>query len=80
MAVFYRRSPRRTTPNHDRILELHAAAISAGLAGSRLALLGDIDGRSVAELPQVGAPGQQILVDLDEMNATEHLIEVEGGA
>lgn len=50
------------------IRELHAAALSADLVESRVALLAGIDGGFVAGLPLAPNPGAQLLVDLDALN------------
>jgi hypothetical protein len=60
---------------HDEILKLHAATVSAGLVASRTALLAGIDGRVIAGLPDAGAPGQQILLDLNALNAAGTLLD-----
>ncbi len=53
---------------HSVCLELHAAAIQAGLAFSRESLLAGYDTRIKARLPDVGNPGEQILRDLVELD------------
>jgi serine/threonine protein kinase len=55
--------------NHDDILNLHAAVLSARLVESRHALLSGIRERFVAGLPHAVAPSEQILRDLDVLNA-----------
>ena len=50
------------------IHELHAAAVSSGLARSRDALLSGIDRGIVAGLPSAENPAAQLLVDLSELN------------
>ncbi|WP_437606085.1 hypothetical protein WMF20_34290 [Sorangium sp. So ce834] len=61
--------------SHAEILDVHGAIVSAQLSGSRAALLAGLDGRFVASLPQVAAPGEQILTDLDALNATAALVD-----
>ena len=55
-------------PN-DVILEIHAAAISAGMAGSQIALLSGLDSGFVAGLPHDGSPGERLLATLHVLNA-----------
>jgi len=55
--------------SHDEILTLHRAAAAARLLESRSALLAGIDHRFVAGLPRALTPGEQILRDLDALNA-----------
>lgn len=52
------------------IHQLHAAILSAGLIGEREALLGGIDAGYAAGLAHAGAPGPQVLQDLNAMNTT----------
>ncbi|WP_437815466.1 hypothetical protein [Sorangium sp. So ce1078] len=47
--------------SHARILELHAAAVSAHLTGSRDALLAGLGPAFVAGLPHARSPAEQIL-------------------
>jgi hypothetical protein len=54
-------------PN-DVILQIHAAAISAGLASSQTALLSGLDARLVAGLPHEGPPGERLLATLHALN------------
>src|SRR5690242_13773946 len=61
--------------SHDEILELHAAVISARLVESRAALLAGVDGGFVAGLPHGASPSDQILRDLDTMNAAGTLAD-----
>ncbi|WP_437660621.1 hypothetical protein [Sorangium sp. So ce1182] len=59
--------------SHDEILELHAAVVSARLSGSRTALLVGLDPALVAGLSEAVAPGEQVLTDLDALNAAGEL-------
>ena len=61
--------------SHREILELHAAVVSARLAGSRVALLAGLDAALVASLPQAAAPSEQILADLDALNGAGRLAD-----
>lgn len=61
--------------NHDEILKVHAAVVSAQLVGSRDALLVGIDGRLVAGLPSAATPSDQILRDLDTLNSASVLAD-----
>lgn len=54
----------------DILLEVHQAAVNAGLAGSRDALLAGIDRSIVASLPGAGNLAAQLRTDLDELNRT----------
>src|SRR5262245_58465587 len=56
--------------SQPEILRLHAAAISADLAGSRRPLLAGIDPTVVAEIPNAESAAAQILNDLDALNST----------
>ncbi|MEO7332190.1 MAG: hypothetical protein ABI193_26675 [Minicystis sp.] len=58
---------------HDAILELHGAVVSAGLSGSRAALLVGIEASFVAMLRTAERPGEQILCDLGELDAVGSL-------
>jgi hypothetical protein len=58
----------RLLPQHE-ILSLRGAVISAGLAGSSMALLTGVNETFVAGLPIVITPGEQVLIHLDAMNA-----------
>jgi hypothetical protein len=58
---------------HEVILELHGAVISAGLSGSRAALLVGIEASFVAMLRSAERPGEQILCDLGELDAVGSL-------
>jgi hypothetical protein len=60
---------------HEEILKVRAAVISAGLIGSRTALLAGMDPAFVAELYDAPAPGQQALTDLDTMNTAGSLAD-----
>jgi Effector-associated domain 5 len=53
---------------HEQILELHAAAISAGLSTCRVALLAGIDREIVAALPGGPNDAARLLSDLDALN------------
>jgi hypothetical protein len=53
----------------EKILELHAAAVSAGLAQSRNALLAGVDTIVRSRLPTAANPSDQILCDLGELNS-----------
>jgi hypothetical protein len=59
----------RTLAQHE-IHEIHDAAITAGLAASRAALLNGIDALFVASLPRSSTDASQILTDITEMNLT----------
>jgi hypothetical protein len=59
--------------SHEHILELHGAAISAGLVASRAALLAGVDASLVAGLSHATSPSAQILLDLHELNAVGRL-------
>jgi hypothetical protein len=61
--------------NHDEILRLRAAIISARLGNSRTALLAGIDAALIASLPNASAPGDHILTDLDALNEAGTLRE-----
>jgi hypothetical protein len=61
--------------SHSEILKLHAAAISARLMESRFALLAGIDAGFVAGLPREANASDQILRDLDALNAVEALAD-----
>lgn len=54
---------------HEEVLKLHAAALAARLAESRSALLAGIDPGFVARLPREASPSDQLLRDLDMLNA-----------
>ncbi|MEO5729428.1 MAG: effector-associated domain EAD1-containing protein, partial [Byssovorax sp.] len=58
----------RTSLPHATLLEVHEAAIGAGLNQVRGALLGGIDVALVAALPGSSTPAGQLLTDLDELN------------
>lgn len=58
---------------HDEILQLHATAVSARLSGSRTGLLAGVSADFIATLPQLATPGEQLLADLDAMNAVGQL-------
>ncbi len=61
--------------SHDEILEVREAVVSARLAGGRMALLAGIDANFVAGLPQTAVPGEQLLTDLDALNAAGSLAD-----
>src|SRR5688572_21978421 len=61
--------------SHARILELHAAAVSAHLMGSRDALLAGLGPAFVAGLPHARSPAEQILQDLDALNSVGALTD-----
>ncbi len=58
---------------HDELIGLHAAVVSARLAGSRSALLTGIDRAFVAGLDLANDPSDQVLQDLDALNAVDRL-------
>src|SRR5690242_8187522 len=64
-----------TTLAHDEILKLHQAALVAGLAASRDALLGGIGENFVRTLRLTEAPAEQLLSDLHTLNATGELAD-----
>jgi hypothetical protein len=59
--------------SYERIKEVYAAAVSTRLVDRRSALLGGIDGGFVAGLPIERAPSDQILSDLNALNAAGKL-------
>jgi hypothetical protein len=61
--------------NHDEILKLHEAVVSARLVESRVALLAGIDAELVAGLPHTANSSDQILCDLDALNAVGALAD-----
>jgi hypothetical protein len=71
--------PAGEAPNHqlprEILLELHAAAIRAGLTRSRQALLGGIDARVVASLPSAPNAAAELLMDLTELNRMGRLAD-----
>lgn len=60
---------------HEDILSLRAAAVSAGLTGSRGALLACVPADVVASLPVASIPGEQVLMDLDALNTMSVLAD-----
>ena len=58
---------------HDRLLELHGAAVKAGL--DREALLTGISRHFVASFHQASSVTAQILVDLGELNRVKHRVD-----
>jgi hypothetical protein len=52
----------------DEILDLRTAAVAAGLAGAREALLSAIDVHLKANIPFARSPADQVLVDLRALN------------
>lgn len=62
------RSPERTSLPYPTLLGVHDAAVRAGLAQSRGALLGGIDTALGAAFPGSNSPAGQLLTDLDELN------------
>lgn len=56
---------------YDVILQIQAAAISAGMAGSQTALLSGLDATLVAGLPHERSPGAQLLATLDHLNTAK---------
>lgn len=54
---------------------LHGAALSARLGGRRAGLLAGVEAGFVATLPQAATPGEQLLTDLDELNAVRALAD-----
>jgi len=61
--------------DHDEILKLHRAVISAQIVASRSTLLVGIDDHVVAGLPYAANPSDQILEDLHAMNETGALAD-----
>lgn len=61
--------------NHDHILRLQTAITSARLTRSRDALLAHISDQFVASLPVAPVPGEQVLMDLDALNAAGELAD-----
>jgi hypothetical protein len=59
--------------DHASILNVHKAALRAGLMGSRDALLAGIDRRFVYRITRASSPSDQLLIDLDELNDAEVL-------
>lgn len=55
--------------------ELHAAILSAGLAGSRAALMAGMDGGFVAQLVIAASPAAQVLLDIDALAKTGALAD-----
>jgi hypothetical protein len=55
--------------DHVEILEAHQAAMEANLAAAREALLAGLDHRLVAGIPIESNPRDQLLADLDALNA-----------
>lgn len=64
-----------STLGHDQILELHAAAVDAGLSGSRIALLSGVPPAFVASIPEVALPNEQLLADLSALNSAGRLAD-----
>lgn len=64
------------TPPLDEALlrRVHGAAVSAGLASSRVALLAGISHAFVASLPTAASPGEQLLLDLHHLNDVDRLL------
>lgn len=54
--------------DHEGILDLRRAVISARLGESRSALLAHVSAELVASLPVAAAPGEQVLMDIDALN------------
>ena len=54
--------------DHEEILKLRAAVISARLSGGRGGLVAGIPAEFVASLPDAKAAGEQVLTDLDALN------------
>src|SRR4051812_15727946 len=61
--------------SHDEILNVHAAIVSAHLVESRSALLVGIEPSVVAGLPSAANLGDQILRDIDALNAAGALAD-----
>ncbi len=53
---------------HEQLVEVHKAAMSAGLADAREALLMSVDRGVVAGLPRAPNPAAQIFEDLRALN------------
>lgn len=62
---------------HERIHELHAAAVSLGLAPGQSALLEGIAPAFIASLPDLpnGSPLERLLLTLCRLNSVEHLAD-----
>jgi formylglycine-generating enzyme required for sulfatase activity len=60
---------------HDEILKLHAAAVSAHLIESRQAMLTGIEASLTGGIPRAANPSDQILQDLDALNAVGALVD-----
>lgn len=63
--------------SHDELMRVHAAAVEAGLAGSRQALLAGMDPTLVATLPLSPTPAGQLWSDLHELNRAGALLSGE---
>lgn len=61
--------------SHDEILKLHAAVVSARLLESRLTLLVGVNPGFVAGLPRAVTSSDQVLQDLDALNAAGALAD-----
>lgn len=61
--------------DHDEILRLQAAIVSAHLSGSRPALLAHISAEFAATLPAAPFPGEQVIMDLAALNAAGELVD-----
>jgi hypothetical protein len=60
---------------HHEILEIHAAALAAGLTRSRDALLAGLDQGFVAGMPLAASPTDQVMLDLDGLAKAERLLD-----
>jgi tetratricopeptide (TPR) repeat protein len=61
--------------SHDEILKLHAAVVSARLTANRTGLLAGLPAEFIATLPQTAMPAEQVLADLDAINAARSLAD-----
>jgi hypothetical protein len=61
--------------HHKQILEVHMAAVAAGLGDHRGALLAGIAREVLAALPSASSPNAQLLVDIDALNELETLVD-----
>lgn len=59
----------------DDLRALHGAAISAGLAHSRAALMVGVDRKLAAGIPLLANDRDQVIVDLDELNRAGTLLD-----
>ncbi len=68
-------TPSENRLDHEGILELRRAVISACLGESRRALLAHISAELVASLPVAAAPGEQVLMDIDALDRIGELTD-----